>query len=223
MIDAAELRDLVVGWTDSADGEATKSRELILHLLDHTAEAFSRHQYQPGHITGSGMVLHPDGAAVLLVHHRRLDRWLLPGGHVEPADLSIWHAARREVAEETSVMLDAATKPYIAGLDVHGIPSNGIEPYHLHHDVIVGFQASSTAFAQGAMVDEKDAQAAALGYKADATKVDKAKYPKYAAEQNCSNCALFQGKATDKASGCPLFAGKQVSAKAWCSAWAKKA
>ena len=83
--------------------------------------------------------------------------------------------------------------------------------------------ASSTAFAQGALVDEKDAQAAALGYKADATKVDKAKYPKYAAGQNCSNCALFQGKETDKAGGCPLFAGKQVSAKAWCSAWAKKA
>jgi High potential iron-sulfur protein len=83
--------------------------------------------------------------------------------------------------------------------------------------------ASSTAFAQGAMVDEKDAQAVALGYKADGTKTDKVKYPKYAATQNCSNCALYQGKAEDKAGACPLFAGKQVAAKGWCSAWAKKA
>ena len=74
-----------------------------------------------------------------------------------------------------------------------------------------------------AMVDEKDAQAAGLGYKADATKVDKAKAPKYAAGQNCSNCALYQGKPGSAAGGCPLFAGKQVAAKGWCTAYAKKA
>jgi 8-oxo-dGTP pyrophosphatase MutT (NUDIX family) len=147
MIDTAELRELVAAWSDPSDGEAMKSQELILRLLDHTAEPYSRHQYQPGHVTCTGMVLHPDRDAVLLVHHRRLNRWLLPGGHVEGEDLSVWHAARREVAEETSVMLDASAKPYVAGLDVHGIPSNGIEPYHLHHDVIVGFQAASVDFA----------------------------------------------------------------------------
>ncbi len=83
--------------------------------------------------------------------------------------------------------------------------------------------AAGSAFAQGAMVAEADAQAAALGYKADASKADKAKFPKYAADQKCSNCALFQGKAADAAGPCPLFAGKQVTAKGWCSAWAKKA
>jgi len=74
-----------------------------------------------------------------------------------------------------------------------------------------------------ALVDEKDAQAAALGYVADATRTDTKKYPKYAAGQNCANCALYQGKAADKAGGCPLFAGKQVAGAGWCSAWAKKA
>jgi len=82
--------------------------------------------------------------------------------------------------------------------------------------------AASMANAQ-ALVAESDAAAAGLGYKADATKVDKAKFPKYAAGQNCANCALFQGKAGDAAGGCPLFAGKQVAAKGWCSAYAKKA
>ena len=70
---------------------------------------------------------------------------------------------------------------------------------------------ASQAFAQGAMVADADPQAAALGYKADGTKTDKAKFPKYAAGQQCSSCALFQGKAGDKAGPCPLFAGKQVS------------
>jgi hypothetical protein len=80
----------------------------------------------------------------------------------------------------------------------------------------------SLAFAQTLVLDT-DPQAIALGYKNDASKADKAKYPKYAAGQNCANCALYQAKAGDAAGACPLFAGKQVSAKAWCSAWAKKA
>lgn len=73
------------------------------------------------------------------------------------------------------------------------------------------------------LVDEKEAQAAALGYVSEAKRADVKKYPKYAAGQNCLNCALYQGKAGDKAGGCPLFAGKQVAAAGWCSAWAKKA
>lgn len=84
--------------------------------------------------------------------------------------------------------------------------------------------AARPAFAQApALVDEKSPQAAALGYVADASKTDKAKYKQYAAGQLCSNCALYQGKATDPAGGCPLFAAKQVAGKGWCSAYAKKA
>lgn len=80
---------------------------------------------------------------------------------------------------------------------------------------------SATAQAQ-AKLDEKDPQAVALGYVADATKTDTKKYPKYAAGQVCTNCALFQGKASDAWGGCPLFGAKQVAGKGWCSAWAKK-
>jgi hypothetical protein len=83
--------------------------------------------------------------------------------------------------------------------------------------------ASQLAQAQATMVEEKDANAAALGYVADATKADKAKYKQYAAGQNCTNCALYQGKATDANGGCPLFGTKKVVGKGWCSAWAKKA
>lgn len=83
---------------------------------------------------------------------------------------------------------------------------------------VIATQASAQA-----MIDEKDPQAMGFAYKADATKVDKAKNPKYAAGNNCSNCALFQGKAGAAAGGCALFGAKQVSAKGWCSAWAKKA
>jgi hypothetical protein len=82
--------------------------------------------------------------------------------------------------------------------------------------------AATGAQAQ-AKVDEKDAQAVALGYVADTAKADLKKFPKHANDQKCSNCALFQGKPADAAGGCPLFGTKQVASGGWCSAWAKKA
>ena len=74
-----------------------------------------------------------------------------------------------------------------------------------------------------AMVSESDPQAAGVGYKADASKGGRAKFPKFAASQDCADCALYPGKAGSAAGGCGLFPGKQVAAKGWCSAWAKKA
>ena len=73
------------------------------------------------------------------------------------------------------------------------------------------------------MLDPADPQAKSLGYVADATKTDSAKFKTYAAGQACANCALYGGKAGDAAGPCPIYAGKQVSAKGWCSAYNKKA
>src|ERR1700694_1010927 len=85
--------------------EEEKTRELILALLEHTAAPFSRGQFHPGHITCTALVLHPDGQRVLLVHHHRLRRWLLPGGHVEESDSTLLDTARREAVEETAVRI----------------------------------------------------------------------------------------------------------------------
>jgi phytoene dehydrogenase-like protein len=83
--------------------------------------------------------------------------------------------------------------------------------------------ALATRVQAQALVDEKDAQAMALGYVAEAGRVDVKKYPNFVAGQNCTNCALYQGNATDKAAGCSLFAGKLVAGPGWCVAWVKKA
>lgn len=72
------------------------------------------------------------------------------------------------------------------------------------------------------MVDENDPAAAALGYKADTSAVDAAKFPQHKPEQMCSNCQLFQGGEADSG-GCAIFPGKLVAGKGWCSAWVLKA
>ncbi len=134
---------LVASFAANGDEMAAKSQELILMLLRHSESPFSRDQYTPGHITATSVVLSPDRRFVLLVHHRRLERWLLPGGHVEREDESLEAAARREVAEETGAVL-AGTPALLAGMDVHGIPPKKKEPYHQHHDLIFAFRATET-------------------------------------------------------------------------------
>jgi hypothetical protein len=73
-----------------------------------------------------------------------------------------------------------------------------------------------------AMVNEKDATAAVLGYVADTTKADQKKFPAHAATQKCAACALYQGKASDSSGACPIFAGKLVASSGWCSSFVKK-
>jgi hypothetical protein len=82
---------------------------------------------------------------------------------------------------------------------------------------------AATPNAKPPMVDEKDAQAIALGYVADATKADTARFKNYVAGNQCSNCMFYQGQAGESAGPCTVFGGKGVAAKGWCTSWAKKA
>ena len=110
-----------------------------LGLLEE-GDSTNRDRFDPGHFTASGFVVSPDGSSLLLIHHRRLDRWLQPGGHIDPADASPMVAAAREVEEETGV----ATEPLLAGLidlDIHPIPPRAPEPEHEHFDLRFALRA----------------------------------------------------------------------------------
>jgi 8-oxo-dGTP pyrophosphatase MutT (NUDIX family) len=154
MISPMSVADMLQQFDPGDDGEAAKSRELILAMLASSAAPFSRRQFNPGHITCTGLVLSPTRDGVLLVLHRRLQRWLLPGGHVEPEDAAIGNAGRREVVEETGAILRTDPLPRLVGVDVHGIPPRTDEPFHLHHDLIFRFQAESLSFVPSEEVRE---------------------------------------------------------------------
>jgi hypothetical protein len=82
---------------------------------------------------------------------------------------------------------------------------------------------SSEAHADAPVLSESDPTAMALGYKTDASKVDKAKFPRFQAGQTCANCQLFQGKPGAPNGPCATYGGKLVDAKGWCNAYVKKA
>jgi 8-oxo-dGTP pyrophosphatase MutT (NUDIX family) len=98
-------------------------------------DPFRRDHFQPGHFTASGFVLSPRRDALVLVHHRKLDRWLQPGGHLEASDADIVAAARREIFEETGLAELAQQGDGSFDLDVHALPALGPEPEHEHFDV----------------------------------------------------------------------------------------
>lgn len=78
------------------------------------------------------------------------------------------------------------------------------------------------AYASDEELSETDPGAVALGYRTDATKVDKAKFPRYSAGQDCANCQFYQGAASAKTAACPLFSGKVVEGAGWCNGYARK-
>lgn len=118
-------------------GDAVEAAAIAetLAALDAPADPFDRATL-PGHVTGSAVIIAPGEAEVLLVWHRKLARWLQPGGHVDPADDSVFATARREVREETGLAsLAAPWGERILHVDAHDIPARVGEPPHRHLDV----------------------------------------------------------------------------------------
>ena len=101
---ASDVTRTVQAFEPGGDGEALKSRDLnACNSRLGRPSRFPWMTYAPGHVTCTGVVLGRERDRVLLVHHRRLKRWLLPGGHCEAGDLTIDSVAKREVIEETGL------------------------------------------------------------------------------------------------------------------------
>jgi 8-oxo-dGTP pyrophosphatase MutT (NUDIX family) len=86
-----------------------------------------------GHLTGSAWLVDRSCERVLLTHHRKLDRWLQLGGHVD-GEVDIARAALREAKEESGIE-GLVVEPAIFDLDRHWIPPRATEPGHWHYDV----------------------------------------------------------------------------------------
>lgn len=86
-----------------------------------------------GHVTGSALVLDSKRERVLLTHHRKLNRWLQPGGHAD-GDADVLNVAMREAEEETGLAMIEPVIQELLDVDIHPIPARKGEPEHFHYD-----------------------------------------------------------------------------------------
>lgn len=122
---------------DSREGEM---RDRLRAFVAANGDCFERTNLA-GHVTGSAWIVDHAWSAVVLLHHRKLDRWLQPGGHAD-GDGDVLRVALREATEETGLVSLVPASRAIFDLDVHEIPARGDEPAHHHYDVRYAFVAS---------------------------------------------------------------------------------
>lgn len=123
------VADLVaeVGARVPVDEREARSQAAIVAALGRLPHPLDEHADRV-HVTASAIVVSERG--VLLHRHKRLGRWLQPGGHVDPGEAPS-AAAVREVVEETGLVAthpDAG--PSLVHVDVHDAARG-----HVHLDL----------------------------------------------------------------------------------------
>jgi 8-oxo-dGTP pyrophosphatase MutT (NUDIX family) len=119
----------LASWRPPTPVQASLRDAFLAHLHAHpdgTARSCA-----PAHVTASAAILDPAAERILLVMHRKVRRWLQPGGHCEPGDATLANAALREAVEESGLP-GLQVVPGILQVDRHPAPCRpGVVDEHL--------------------------------------------------------------------------------------------
>jgi 8-oxo-dGTP pyrophosphatase MutT (NUDIX family) len=133
------LLDLLNGYEPSFEEEVFKN-EMITFYNQHT-NCFDR-MCMEGHFTASAWLVDKEKTAFLLMHHRKLNKWLQLGGHCD-SDADVLSVAIKEAQEESGMKNIKPLSSTIFDIDVHSIPSHKNIPAHKHLDIRFLLQAEA--------------------------------------------------------------------------------
>ena len=143
-----ELEQILKQYLDRFPNEVPRQDNFRGYLNRSPSNQLYTRKNFDGHLTASAFILNSSLCKILLIHHKSLDKWLQPGGHIDETDANILQAAYREVSEETAIpkdqLLHIKTKQQCFPFDIdsHFIPANPKkkEDGHYHHDFRYLFQ-----------------------------------------------------------------------------------
>jgi len=129
------------------DETESRHKDTILEFLSSCKNCFERTNLA-GHITGSAFLLNKDKTKILLMHHKKLNKWLQFGGHAD-SSTDILGVAIREAQEESGIQDITPLYTTIFDVDDHVIPANATksEPKHHHYDIRYVLTTSQEQFA----------------------------------------------------------------------------
>jgi 8-oxo-dGTP pyrophosphatase MutT (NUDIX family) len=126
------LLDLLRKHKGFDENEAKMLAETI-DFVEKYKDCFEREQ-EIGHVTGSAWIVDKSRSYVLMMHHRKLNKWFQPGGHCD-GDNDVLRVAIKEAQEETGVLDIQVVSPEIYDVDVHLIPARKEIEAHYHYDI----------------------------------------------------------------------------------------
>ena len=126
------LLELLRRYAPPTTDRASELERIISFVEGEPACAERSHQF--GHLTGSAWVVNNTRTMALLLHHRKLNRWMQPGGHAD-GDLDLLAVALREAREESGLTSIAPVSGEVFDVDIHEIPPFKDIPAHYHFDV----------------------------------------------------------------------------------------
>lgn len=149
------MLDVLNAYTPTQAEEA-HLRE-IKTLIEHSPDCFHRTHFDPGHVTGSVLLVSADGLRVLMNHHKFLNIWICFGGHAD-GERDILNVAMREVVEESGIADIEPVTGHIFDVDIHDIPANAKknEPPHRHFDIRYLFRVRNAVNENFAQSDESN-------------------------------------------------------------------
>ncbi len=132
-------------YTPADEHEARSLARIVTHVAA-GGDLYDRRRWD-GHLTGSAFILDAGHERLLLLYHRKLQRWLQPGGHGEPGETDPLEVSRREALEESGIqgLTLHPEHPALFDVDVHLIPARGDEQAHEHLDLRYLFVAPADA------------------------------------------------------------------------------
>lgn len=142
--------------------------------LKRMGERIMDHRMSPGHMTVSAWLISTSNHKALIGYHRKIQKWIPLGGHIENSDSSLWEGCLREIEEESGIPKNALYCPVASlivsqedkkenssasevlpfDLDIHDIAQHAGQPQHQHYDVRFLVATSHNILQQSSEVEQ---------------------------------------------------------------------